>query len=493
MYHPANSPAPSSSALPVDGRLETLVDAFVAEQRRLSAVERFSQHHADAQAPLLERRYRSLIPATPPGPGEQYAFEVDLDQCSSCKACVVACHSLNGLEPQESWREIRLLVGSRPAPQAARPEAITLAVTSACHHCLDPGCLNGCPVLAYEKDPLTGIVRHLDDQCIGCSYCIFTCPYEVPKYSETRGIVRKCDLCQGRLQAGEAPACVQACPNEAIRITRVSRVGTAERSRTEASDPGHRDGGCSLPGMPSPAITIPSTVYRSRRRLDGLELRPVSDRPAFHAPHWPLVAMLVLTQWGGGILAAVVLRSRGVHWNPTVREVAVAALGCLWIHAGLIASVFHLGQPLKAWRIWMGWRTSWLSREAMALGALSAISLCVTGWIAGFVWIPGFPAPVGAFRGIAAVLLMMLGLTTVAQIRVYAVTGRVRWSTWRTTLRFAGTVLMGGGVGVGLIVGTSPWPIIALLLLSGLSVFERWRFFAGGSSWDDDSGDRETP
>ena len=43
------------------------------------------------------------------------------------------------------------------------------------------GCLNGCPVLAYEKDPVTGIVRHLDDQCIGCQYCMLKCPYDVPQ------------------------------------------------------------------------------------------------------------------------------------------------------------------------------------------------------------------------------------------------------------------------------------------------------------------------
>ena len=44
--------------------------------------------------------------------------------------------------------------------------------------------MNGCPVGAYEKDADTGIVRHLDDQCIGCSYCILKCPYDVPKYSK---------------------------------------------------------------------------------------------------------------------------------------------------------------------------------------------------------------------------------------------------------------------------------------------------------------------
>ena len=44
------------------------------------------------------------------------------------------------------------------------------------------------------------------------------CPYEVPQYSSTLGIVRKCDMCSQRLGVGEAPACVQACPNQAIRI-----------------------------------------------------------------------------------------------------------------------------------------------------------------------------------------------------------------------------------------------------------------------------------
>ena len=64
-----------------EGPLETLVDAFLAEQRQLTAVERFSQRVGDTGRPLLEPHYRALLPATPPGPGEQYAFEVDLDQC----------------------------------------------------------------------------------------------------------------------------------------------------------------------------------------------------------------------------------------------------------------------------------------------------------------------------------------------------------------------------------------------------------------------------
>ena len=121
------------------------------------------------------------MPAQPPGPGQQLAFEVDLDRCSGCKACVAACHNLNGLDEGESWRDVGLVIGGMPELPVLQH------VTSACHHCLDPACLNACPVDAYEKDPHTGIVRHLDDQCIGCQYCTLACPYDAPKYQRGQG------------------------------------------------------------------------------------------------------------------------------------------------------------------------------------------------------------------------------------------------------------------------------------------------------------------
>src|SRR5260221_395129 len=194
------------------------VAALLEEQSTLTAVERFATRHEQGTLDGIANRYRDLVTFERPGPGEQFAFAVDLDACTGCKACVAACHSLNGLDEGESWRSVTLLAGGT----AAAPFQQT--VTSACHHCVDPACLNGCPVDAYEKDPITGVVSHLDDQCIGCSYCTLTCPYEVPVFNKSRGIVRKCDMCQVRLAAGEAPACVQACPNEAISIEVVDVV-----------------------------------------------------------------------------------------------------------------------------------------------------------------------------------------------------------------------------------------------------------------------------
>src|SRR6478735_9310494 len=92
-----------------------LVQQYLRDQQRLTAVERFSQRHErDALAPG-KRYYQDLMPLERPGPGQQFAFQVDLDACSGCKACVTACHSRNDLDPGESWRRVGLLVGTEVA------------------------------------------------------------------------------------------------------------------------------------------------------------------------------------------------------------------------------------------------------------------------------------------------------------------------------------------------------------------------------------------
>ncbi|HEX2118606.1 MAG TPA: 4Fe-4S dicluster domain-containing protein, partial [Acidimicrobiales bacterium] len=143
---------------------------------------------------------------TAPVAGQQYAFDVNLDICTGCKACVTACHNMNGLDEGESYRTVGLLTGGTPT------QPFQQTVTTACHHCADPACLNGCPTNAYEKDQFTGIVAHVEGRCLGCGYCTWTCPYEVPRFNSARGVVRKCDMCRDRLAAGDEPACVSACP-----------------------------------------------------------------------------------------------------------------------------------------------------------------------------------------------------------------------------------------------------------------------------------------
>ena len=298
-----------------------LIRSLLDEQQDLTAVERFAKKHESDAGPAQSKFYRDLIPLSEPGEGQQYAFEVDLDACTGCKACVTACHNLNGLDDTEAWRDVGMLHGG------TAEEPVLQTVTTACHHCLEPACQTGCPVNAYEKDPKTGIVKHLDDQCIGCQYCILKCPYDVPKYNKEKGIVRKCDMCSDRLSEGEAPACVQACPNQAIAITIVNRDAVVEDSEASAF----------LPGAPDPGYTLPTTHYKTDRVL------PRNMLPADHYEvrkehaHMPLVIMLVLTQMSvGAFWVEQMLRSvvGGETLDPIRPFHALSALGL-----GLLALV----------------------------------------------------------------------------------------------------------------------------------------------------------
>lgn len=386
---------------------ETPVDRFLAEQADLSAVERFSQRHEAQTGPRQERYYRDLIPLGRPESGQQYGFEVDLDACTGCKSCVAACHSLNGLDEDEAWRSVTVIRGGT----AARPFQQT--VTAACHHCVDPACLNGCPVDAYQKDPVTGIVSHLDDQCIGCSYCTLSCPYEVPQFNKRLGIVRKCDMCSGRLAAGEAPACVQACPNGAIAI-KVVDVASAVATATTGS---------LVPGAPPSAITVPTTVYRStNQRVLGVDNRNMSGYPPRERrdrAHTPLAVMLVLTQLAvGAFMADILVRSAG----PFHTLVAVAA-----VVVALAASTLHLGRPQYAYRAVIGLRHSWLSREVVAFGAFTALgSLHALA-----------PSPA---LGLAASACGLFGVT--CSVLIY--TSTHRWRPSAVVARFGITTVTGG-------------------------------------------------
>ncbi|HXF10058.1 MAG TPA: DmsC/YnfH family molybdoenzyme membrane anchor subunit [Desulfuromonadaceae bacterium] len=437
-----------------DGGVTTLIDELLAGQRALTAVERFSQHHDHAGHSPREKTYRALLPARSPNPGEQYAFQVDLDACSGCKACVAGCHSLNGLDEHETWREVGLLISS-PGPETRNAgPSVHQTVTTACHHCVDPGCLSGCPVKAYDKDPTTGIVRHLDDQCIGCQYCVMKCPYEVPKYSESLGIVRKCDMCVNRLGAGEAPACVQSCPNGAITITIVNQretVEALERSSATASgvtvQPSHDSTTSWLADAPDPAITHPTTRYLSKRSSTGL-VAADHGVPRLDPSHWPLIVMLVFTQASAGLLlAALVVRSA-----PVLYLTAFTLL-----NIGLMAAPLHLGQPLKAWRAFLGWRTSWLSREIIAFNMLAPLAAMATV----LAWLPilthRFPKLSGLLEKVpawmpldklqfpiaASAALVGIGCVLISAM-VYVDTRRPFWSPRHSFGAFMGTSLLLG-------------------------------------------------
>jgi len=415
----------------------TLIDDLLDEQQLLTPVATFSRKHERQTLPAQAKYYSDLIPLSSPAPGEQYAFAVDLDACTGCKACVTACHNLNGLDDDETWRDVGVLFGGTVL------EPVQQTITTACHHCVDPACMNGCPVKAYDKNPVTGIVRHLDDQCIGCQYCIWKCPYDVPKYSKKRGIVRKCDMCSSRLAVGEAPACVQACPNEAITITLVNQEEIADRWKQQKSF---------LPGSPNPDYTLPTTQYRTRKTLPD-NLRPgdfFKNKPE-HA-HLPLVVMLVLTQLSvGAFCTATILR---LFFPPELlRELMPfdSMVALLLGFLALGASTMHLGRPFEAWRSFVGLRTSWLSREIIVFGLFAMLALVYAGsfWLPAlsrFVSLPfGRELSSGLLQNAFGIGVAVTGSAGVfSSMMIYRDTRRTFWRMKFAALKFTGTTLILG-------------------------------------------------
>ncbi|MBT6486093.1 MAG: dimethyl sulfoxide reductase anchor subunit, partial [Planctomycetaceae bacterium] len=401
----------------------SLIALLLAEQQQLTAVEQFSREQKIGDVPAQAKHYTKLLPATAPAEGQQYAFEVDLDRCSGCMACVTACHSLNGLDEDETWRDVGLMIGGTSS------NPIKQHVTTACHHCLEPACMIACPVDAYEKDPVTGIVKHLDDQCFGCQYCTLACPYDVPKYHHKKGIVRKCDMCSSRLAVGEAPACVQACPHEAIAITLVETRDVKENAEADYF----------LPAAPEPHLTFPTTHYKTSRVFPRNTLPVDYHATSPQHPHWPLILMLVLTQLSVGAFVA------GLVLDEVLNSALLAAFAPLHATTALIfgllalgASTLHLGRPQFAFRAIVGLRHSWLSREILAFGlfAGAAIVFSASSWVD---WSPGWlNYGLGwcvAVTGIGGVF---------CSVMLYAFTRREFWSFPQTATRFVLTSAMLG-------------------------------------------------
>lgn len=170
-----------------------------------SPTDREHEGHGEEGAP------RVAPPARQGAREGRRGFVLDLGRCVGCGACVLACRLENGWPTSAPWRRVL------PLNLRRRRGGPTYFLSVACHHCDRPACVAACPSNAYEQR-LDGVVIHHDARCLGCRYCEMACPFGAPVYVASSRVVAKCHFCHHRLDAGDSPACVVACPTGALRL-----------------------------------------------------------------------------------------------------------------------------------------------------------------------------------------------------------------------------------------------------------------------------------
>jgi formate dehydrogenase iron-sulfur subunit len=350
----------------------------------------------------------SLIPDRPLKPGEQYRFHFNMTKCIGCRSCEIACNEQNGNPADIRWRRIGEIEGG------SYPDTLRHYLSMGCNHCLDADCVKGCPVDAYTKDPVTGIVLHSADACIGCQYCVWNCPYSVPQFNPERGVVGKCDMCHGRLTDGLEPACVNACPEAAIEIEIVDT--TAWRIDYAAAE---------SPGMPAAGLTLSTTRITQPHQSTAVLERVDAGRIHPEHAHLSLVFMTTLIQAVTGALAAALLANTAGAPLLTLFVIITAT--------ALNISVFHLGRPAYAWRALKMWRRSWLSREVLLIGLffVSLSVLTAASWISLF---HSLPPRLLSSLDLIATLLGIAGI--IASAFIYLVPARPAWNMPHTPIDF---------------------------------------------------------
>ena len=197
----------------------------------------------------------------------QLGWLIDLDKCTGCDSCSIACKSENNTRPLSSPMPFKNGRGVLPDHVSYRwvvkkeggvyPNPSLTFVTSACNHCEHPACLASCPVSdvndpsnennAIFKRASDGIVLINREVCIGCKNCTQSCPYGAPQFNSQTEKVEKCTFCIHRLEAGFLPACVTTCVGNALHLVEDFKVDESGENKPD--------------GFANPALTVPSVKF----------------------------------------------------------------------------------------------------------------------------------------------------------------------------------------------------------------------------------------
>ena len=197
---------------------------------------------------------------------------IDITNCIGCRACQVACKQWNDREGEITELNAQLgfqnpatlsaktytLISWHEMENPEKPSGVDNAfVMRRCFHCLEPGCVSACPTTALYRQP-DGPVSYDVDKCIGCRYCMLACPWDVPtaEWDKLAPKIQKCTHCADRadqpvpaafngqsasdyerkrfLDTITTPACVKACPADALRYgTRDEMLALAKKRMTD--------------------------------------------------------------------------------------------------------------------------------------------------------------------------------------------------------------------------------------------------------------------
>ena len=204
----------------------------------------------------------------------------DATKCVGCNACTNACRQWNNTSPEVDQR------GLYDAPDELSAETWTMIqlyqdekdqsfVKRQCMHCIDPACVSGCPVGALQKTS-EGPVTYDSNRCIGCRYCMYTCPFHIPRFewNEVIPVVAKCTFCHDRIIEGNGPACAERCPTGALIWGKRDDLVVEAESRIGSSTDRYVD---HVYGKNEAGGT--SVLYLSSLPFNRLGLEDIGDEP----------------------------------------------------------------------------------------------------------------------------------------------------------------------------------------------------------------------
>ena len=171
---------------------------------------------------------------------EFWGILYDSTRCVGCRTCEYECAAAHGLpEPPSEVEAVRTTNETcNTVVNTFQSSKGEVYVKRQCMHCNEPACCAACLTRAMHKNE-TGPVTWNGDKCMGCRYCMVSCPFDGPKFEYHRANpkIQKCDMCFERQKAGVKPICAANCPNEALLFgTRRELIREARRRIVENPD-----------------------------------------------------------------------------------------------------------------------------------------------------------------------------------------------------------------------------------------------------------------